>query len=214
MRPKKEEYEEAEDEEDEKPIGMKMKQKSNTTKSKPNKQVPLDDKKKGRRKKEEEEEEGKKKRIKKVYDLPGQKRDPPEQRDPLRIFYETLYQQKPSSELAALWMMESGLLPLEEANKVYEKKMKKMKNQRVTSPAKSVKTVKETHSVTVKKRVETSTRISSTKKRTTVSASASKQSKKPKDESSEEDSSSDEESEEEFAPTPQKSAKKAKVEAN
>ncbi|XP_010691868.2 uncharacterized protein LOC104905118 isoform X2 [Beta vulgaris subsp. vulgaris] len=40
-----------------------------------------------------------------MYDFPGQKRDPPEQRDPLRIFYETLYQQKPTSELAAVWML-------------------------------------------------------------------------------------------------------------
>lgn len=68
-----------------------------------------------------------------MYDLPGQKRDSPEevsfslflrisnkkfvlgflkllicleldlQRDPLRIFYETLYNQVPSSEMAAIW---------------------------------------------------------------------------------------------------------------
>ncbi|KAJ8631561.1 hypothetical protein MRB53_024884 [Persea americana] len=44
-----------------------------------------------------------KKKEKKVYDLPGQKHDPPEERDPLRIFYETLYQQLPSSEMAAFW---------------------------------------------------------------------------------------------------------------
>eukprot|EP00262_Sarcandra_glabra_P017413 TRINITY_DN5969_c0_g4_i2.p1 TRINITY_DN5969_c0_g4~~TRINITY_DN5969_c0_g4_i2.p1 ORF type:complete len:233 (-),score=70.70 TRINITY_DN5969_c0_g4_i2:121-777(-) len=48
-------------------------------------------------------EEKEKKKVKKVYDLPGQKHDPPEQRDPLRIFYETLYQQLPHSEMTAFW---------------------------------------------------------------------------------------------------------------
>ncbi|KAL9225766.1 hypothetical protein vseg_001654 [Gypsophila vaccaria] len=227
MAPKKQHYDD-DDDEDEKPIGNKLKHKTppslSKSKSKTAKQSPkIDDtKKKVKRKKEEEDkatqqEQDAKKRPKKVYDLPGQKRDPPEERDPLRIFYETLYQQKPSSELAAVWMMESGLLPVEEAKKVYEKKMKKAKNQRVTSPAKPVKTEKETHSVTVKKKVQTSTQKSSTKKKTTVSTSVSKvskQSKKPKAESSEEDPSSDEESEEEFDPTPQKSGKKGKAEAN
>ncbi|MCO5551421.1 hypothetical protein L7F22_004924 [Adiantum nelumboides] len=35
------------------------------------------------------------KKGKKVYELPGQKHDPPEERDPLRIFYESLYHQNP-----------------------------------------------------------------------------------------------------------------------
>ncbi|KAJ4967021.1 hypothetical protein NE237_018870 [Protea cynaroides] len=89
---------------------------------------------------EEEEEEGE------VYDLPGQKRHPPDERDPLRIFYETLYQRLPGSEMAALWMMESGLLPLEEAKKVYKKK------QKLKSPIKAVASLKRSvDSVTVEK---------------------------------------------------------------
>lgn len=98
-------------------------------------------KKKKNVKEEEEKQETKKKvaetpkkREKKVYDLPGQKRDPPEevskrnlfillilrfscflslfslifcflifQKDPLRIFYETLYEQIPSSEMSQIW---------------------------------------------------------------------------------------------------------------
>ncbi|KAF0910612.1 hypothetical protein E2562_003044 [Oryza meyeriana var. granulata] len=36
------------------------------------------------------------KKEKRVYDLPGQKHDPPPERDPLRIFYESLYQQVPT----------------------------------------------------------------------------------------------------------------------
>ncbi|XP_031403174.1 transcriptional regulator ATRX homolog isoform X2 [Punica granatum] len=89
-----------------------------------------------------------KKREKKVYDLPGQKRDPPEQRDPLRIFYETLYKQVPNSEMAQFWMMESGLLPKEEAKKVFEKKQKRSQAQRLGSPVKSVASVKRSSQTT------------------------------------------------------------------
>ncbi|MCO5606066.1 hypothetical protein L7F22_060253 [Adiantum nelumboides] len=38
------------------------------------------------------------KKGKKVYELPGQKHDPPEERDPLRIFYESLYHQNPKNK--------------------------------------------------------------------------------------------------------------------
>ncbi|KAG8086584.1 hypothetical protein GUJ93_ZPchr0010g9720 [Zizania palustris] len=44
-----------------------------------------------------------KKADKKVYSLPGQKFDPPEEREPLRIFYESLSKQIPSSEMAEFW---------------------------------------------------------------------------------------------------------------
>ncbi|XP_042470493.1 uncharacterized protein DDB_G0283697-like isoform X2 [Zingiber officinale] len=73
----------------------------------------------------------------KVYDLPGQKHDQPEERDPLRIFYESLYNQVPGSEMAALWMMEWGLLPLDEAKKVYDNKLKKNQQQKLRSPIKA-----------------------------------------------------------------------------
>ncbi|CAH2080548.1 unnamed protein product, partial [Thlaspi arvense] len=42
-------------------------------------------------------------REKKVYSLPGQKYDVPEEREPLRIFYESLSKQIPSSEMAEFW---------------------------------------------------------------------------------------------------------------
>ncbi|XP_052171266.1 uncharacterized protein LOC127787327 [Diospyros lotus] len=42
-------------------------------------------------------------REKKVYSLPGQKHDVPEEREPLRIFYESLSKQIPSSEMAEFW---------------------------------------------------------------------------------------------------------------
>lgn len=73
------------------------------------------------------------KRERKVYDLPGQKHDPPTERDPLRIFYESLYEQVPTSDMAATWLMEWGLLPLDVARKVFEKKQ----GQKLKSPVKT-----------------------------------------------------------------------------
>ncbi|KDP34149.1 hypothetical protein JCGZ_07720 [Jatropha curcas] len=78
-------------------------------------------------------------REKKVYSLPGQKYDPPEEREPLRIFYESLSKQIPSSEMAEFWMMEHGLLSPERAKKAYEKKQRKQKMQRLGTPIKSTK---------------------------------------------------------------------------
>ncbi|XP_057861393.1 uncharacterized protein LOC131069835 [Cryptomeria japonica] len=78
-----------------------------------------------------------KEKEKKVYSLPGQKHDPPEERDPLRIFYESLYEQIPTSEMAIIWMMEHGLLPSETAKKAYERKQKKQQQQRTGTPIKS-----------------------------------------------------------------------------
>ncbi|XP_027090116.1 uncharacterized protein [Coffea arabica] len=154
---------------------------------------------KKKRKKEEEikkkgakeTEQTAKKREKKVYDLPGQRRDPPEERDPLRIFYETLYEQVPNSEMAAIWMMESGLLPKEAAKKIFEKKQKKAPQQKVKSPVKAVGTVKsKADSVTIKKRTSTSA-VSTQKKRTPDSKVVSKQSKKCKIADSSSESGSD-----------------------
>ncbi|KAL4281827.1 hypothetical protein GQ457_03G030740 [Hibiscus cannabinus] len=140
-KPKKEDS----DDEDEKPISKR----SSATKSDKEKELKKK-KKKGEEKKAEAGKE--KKRAKKVYDLPGQKRDRPEERDPLRIFYETMYQQMPHSEMAQFWMMESGLLPLAEAKKVFEKKQKKVLQQKLISPVKAASAGKgSTKSVTVKK---------------------------------------------------------------
>lgn len=79
----------------------------------------------------------KEKTVKKVYSLTGQKHDPPEERDPLRIFYESLYQQIPTSEMATIWMMEHGLLPPEKAKKAYERKQRKQQQQKTGTPVKS-----------------------------------------------------------------------------
>ncbi|XP_078153301.1 uncharacterized protein LOC144548488 isoform X1 [Carex rostrata] len=80
------------------------------------------------------------KTVKKVYTLPGQKHDPPEEREPLRIFYESLSKQIPTSEMAEFWMMEHGLLSPEKAKKAFEKKQKKQHQLRTGTPVKSVVT--------------------------------------------------------------------------
>ncbi|XP_074584118.1 uncharacterized protein LOC141840117 [Curcuma longa] len=73
---------------------------------------------------------------KKVYSLPGQKHDPPEEREPLRIFYESLSKQIPSSEMAQFWMMEHGLLSPDRAKKAYDRKLKRQSQQRLGTPIK------------------------------------------------------------------------------
>ncbi|WOL18066.1 muscle M-line assembly protein unc-89-like [Canna indica] len=57
--------------------------------------------------------------------LPGQKHDTPHERDPFRIFLETLYQRNPDNDMAASWMLEWGLLSSDEAKKVYDKMLEK-----------------------------------------------------------------------------------------
>ncbi|CAH2073028.1 unnamed protein product [Thlaspi arvense] len=79
---------------------------------------------------------GKVKREKKVYSLPGQKYDPPEEREPLRIFYESLSKQIPGSEMAEFWLMEHGMLSPEKAKRAHEKKLRKMKQIRMGTPIK------------------------------------------------------------------------------
>ncbi|XP_057799842.1 uncharacterized protein LOC131015448 [Salvia miltiorrhiza] len=76
-------------------------------------------------------------REKKVYSLPGQKFDVPEEREPLRIFYESLSKQIPSSEMAEFWLMEHGMLSPERARRAYEKKQRKQKQLRSGAPIKS-----------------------------------------------------------------------------
>ncbi|KAI8547346.1 hypothetical protein RHMOL_Rhmol07G0188300 [Rhododendron molle] len=76
-------------------------------------------------------------REKKAYSLAGQKFDVPEEREPLRIFYESLLKQIPSSEMAEFWMMEHGLLSPDKARKAYEKKQIRQKQHRTGTPIKS-----------------------------------------------------------------------------
>ncbi|KMZ60345.1 hypothetical protein ZOSMA_5G02120 [Zostera marina] len=81
----------------------------------------------------------KRKIQKKSYSLPGQKFDVPEEREPLRIFYETLSKQIPTSEMADFWLMEHGLLSPERAKKAYDRKQRKQRQIRAGIPIKSQK---------------------------------------------------------------------------
>ncbi|CAJ1972245.1 unnamed protein product [Sphenostylis stenocarpa] len=78
-------------------------------------------------------------REKKVFSLPGQKHDPPEQKEPLRVFYESLSKQIPTSEMAECWLMEHGMLSPERAKRAYEKKQRKQKELRTATPVKPSK---------------------------------------------------------------------------
>ncbi|KAM0967652.1 hypothetical protein ACFX13_016406 [Malus domestica] len=87
-------------------------------------------------------------------------------------------------------MMEHGLLPKQEAEKVFEKKQKKSQLQKLNSPMKSsVKT--STKSVTVKKNTPSPIAVSNKKPPTLVSKDASKLSKKQKTEYSSSNDDSD-----------------------
>ncbi|XP_010459679.1 PREDICTED: uncharacterized protein DDB_G0283697-like [Camelina sativa] len=143
------------------------------------------------KKKTEKEEETKKKRERKVYDLPGQKRDQPEERDPLRIFYESLYKQIPTSDMAQIWLMESGLLPAEKAKKVLEKKLQK--GGKFSSPTKSAASTPRSNnkSVPVKEAKKSPSEALSDKKKGTVSKPATKKRKKNSDDVSDDDSDDD-----------------------
>ncbi|WVZ23767.1 hypothetical protein V8G54_002311 [Vigna mungo] len=78
-------------------------------------------------------------REKKVYTLHGQKHDPPEQKEPLRVFYESLSKQIPTSQMAEFWLMEHGLLSPESAKRAFEKKQRKQKELRAATPVKPSK---------------------------------------------------------------------------
>ena len=53
--------------------------------------------------------------------MPGQTKATPEENEPLRIFYESLNRQKPTSKMAEQFCLEHGLLPLEKAQEVYDR---------------------------------------------------------------------------------------------
>uniref|UniRef100_A0A453A5N5 Uncharacterized protein n=1 Tax=Aegilops tauschii subsp. strangulata TaxID=200361 RepID=A0A453A5N5_AEGTS len=59
------------------------------------------------------------------------------QREPLRIFYESLSKQIPSSDMAEFWLMEHGLLSPERAKKAYDRKLKRQQQIKSGTPIKS-----------------------------------------------------------------------------
>ena len=77
---------------------------------------------------------------KKEYDLYGQKRDTPDEGDPLRKFYTSLRTQNPKSVMAEVWLMEHGLLESAEAQRDAYKRFLKSKGKAV--PKLTIKKVK------------------------------------------------------------------------
>ena len=77
---------------------------------------------------------------KKEYDLHGQKRDTPDEADPLRKFYLSLRKQNPKSVMAEVWLMEHGLLEDAEAQRDAYKRFLKSKGKAV--PKLTIKKVK------------------------------------------------------------------------
>ncbi|KAL7503540.1 hypothetical protein ACHAXN_004647 [Cyclotella atomus] len=69
---------------------------------------------------------------------PGQKHPTPTPGNGDRVFYETLYRQRPDSEMAQEWCIAYGVLSEEEASKVYKLivKRKGSKKPSSSSPAK------------------------------------------------------------------------------
>lgn len=55
--------------------------------------------------------------VESKYELLGQKRDTPDESDPLRKFYESLRKQNPKSVMAEVWLLEHGLLESDQAIK-------------------------------------------------------------------------------------------------
>ncbi|KAF3784728.1 hypothetical protein EJ110_NYTH29682 [Nymphaea thermarum] len=99
-------------------------------------------------------------------------------RDPLRIFYETLHEQVPTSDMAALWLMERGLLPEDVAKMVYEKKLKRNMQQKVGTPVKTS---------TMKKSVNSAVKKSPASNPSKASKTAPKPSKRQKPDTSDSD---------------------------
>mmetsp|Transcript_24975 Transcript_24975/g.34424 ORF Transcript_24975/g.34424 Transcript_24975/m.34424 type:complete len:152 (+) Transcript_24975:117-572(+) len=90
--------------------------------------------------------------AKKVYELSGQKRDPPDETDSLRKFYVSLRTQRPDSEMAEVYLMEHGLLPKDEAEKAFKKKLKQKSGGASAKPVQNKVVKKEDKKVVVKRR--------------------------------------------------------------
>uniref|UniRef100_A0A7S2U999 Uncharacterized protein n=1 Tax=Attheya septentrionalis TaxID=420275 RepID=A0A7S2U999_9STRA len=79
---------------------------------------------------------------------PGQKYPTPTPGFGDRVFYETLYRQRPESIMAQEWCVNYGVLPTEEAAKMYKKVLKRKQNKGGTASSSttsgSAKKVKKT----------------------------------------------------------------------
>merc|ERR1712062_209454 len=81
-----------------------------------------------------------KKRARKVYEMPGQKKDTPSELNGLRIFYESTLEQRPDSKMAKTWLLTHGLLPRHTAEKMVNELQKKKKKTTTASSRKKKST--------------------------------------------------------------------------
>ncbi len=72
----------------------------------------------------------------------GQKFPTPSPGNGDRVFYETLYQQKPSSEMAQEWVLTYGILSHADAQKLFDKVNKRKNGPSSSSAAAASKTMK------------------------------------------------------------------------
>ena len=100
---------------------------SKATKKKEKPKKTIKDKKKVQKTKAKVEKKTKKE-VNKDF-LPGQKKPRPDENDPRRIFYTSLLSENPDSKMALNWLLQHGLLPKEQAQKLVKKqeKLKKTK---------------------------------------------------------------------------------------
>jgi len=103
-------------ESDDEPISISSKKKVGIAPS-GNSKSQVNSKKRSPKKKK-----GSSKRPKKVYDMPGQKKDKPGELNGARIFYESLREQIPESKMAEEYLLKYGLLSFEEASAIVEGK--------------------------------------------------------------------------------------------
>ena len=106
-----------------------------------------------------------KKRIKKTYDLPGQRKETPHELDSLRMFNEALYNEFPECEAAEKFLLFHGLLPKAQAVTL----AKKYAPVKATSSKKKANTTskKKTATKSKKKAAATKSKKKVTKKKAT-----------------------------------------------
>lgn len=116
---------------------------------------------------------------KKVFELPGQRKDIPHELDGGRIFYESLRKQIPTSKMAEEYLLKHGLLPLEEAQKIVDK-MEEAKQNKSGSAKKKSGSTRSSPKKARKTNTNTSKRKSKSSKKGSKGMKGSKLKKKRK----------------------------------
>ena len=75
---------------------------------------------------------------KRVFQMPGQSMATPEEKDSTRMFYEQLRKQIPGSAMAEVWLYKRGLLPLEDAQRIFDSKKGDLAQEELAQEEKAV----------------------------------------------------------------------------